>query len=385
MPKKIRVLHLTTHNEECGIARYQEQFIAGMHDAKDIDNVFFDVSPNVSRFMSPQEYATVLNKFEAQLRDFDILHIQHELSFYKHKELESVIGLARRMGKKVIVTIHTALDVEYKRARLKGLNMHGLRAYAAAVKAQKNFERVHIIPLKQADLIVVHNNATRQSLIDLGFKPDCLQQIRMPVPKLSFTNKTDAIKRGLKKKRGDIILCTVGFITRSKGIDQAVRALTELPDNYKLAIIGGLHPKGGDAAYLQEINDYIKEHRLSSRVYITGFIDDDDRHNALIRECDICVYPYDAHYYSYVSSAALSNALANHRAVVAYKTLSLLELNSEIDLITFCEKPDYRELAEAIRTIDVAAKQRLAKNYAERYAYDKEAARFADIYRRLAA
>jgi glycosyltransferase involved in cell wall biosynthesis len=65
-----------------------------------------------------------------------------------------------------------------------------------------------------------------------------------------------------------------------------------LPDNYKLAIIGGLHPASDDLAFYAEITDLIDELDLRDRVYITGFIKDDERLNSLIRDV-MCVYPYD--------------------------------------------------------------------------------------------
>ena len=246
MTRSIKVLHLTTHNEECGIARYQEQFVEGMLSQKDIKNIFFDVSPNVTRFMTTEEYQPVLDKFSKELDKFDILHIQHELSFYKHKELKSIINLAHNKGKKVIVTIHTALDVEYKKAHINRSIINNPKQYLRDLKSQKKFESIHLNPLKKADLVLVHNKNTKQSLINHGFKESRVVQILHPVPKISFKKKTNSIKKALNYKTGDVIFCNVGFISKTKGTDQSIQALSLLPDNYKLAIIGGLHPKGTD-------------------------------------------------------------------------------------------------------------------------------------------
>jgi glycosyltransferase involved in cell wall biosynthesis len=383
MARKIRVLNLTTHNEECGIARYQEQFVAGMKKASDIEHEFFDVSPNVSRFMSKQEYEKVLEKFIPMLERCDVLHIQHELSFYKHRELQSVISAARQRGKRVLVTIHTALDVEYKIAQFHGLSKQGIRQFLAEKKAQKKFEYVHLNPLKRADLIIVHNNTTKDSLHAHGFDQARIKVIKMPVPKLSFALKSQELKKALDVRAGDIVFCTVGFITRSKGTEQAVQALVNLPDKYKLAIIGGLHPRGGDTGLLDEIQSFIASNELESRVYITGFIEDDDRLNALIREVDMCVYPYDSQYYSYVSSAALSNALANHKPVVAYPTKTISEINQEEQVVTFCKETNPKGLADTLQAVDIVEGEKRAALYAKKHAYDKESLQFADIYRSL--
>lgn len=383
MSDNIRVLHLSTHNEECGIARYQEQFVNAMGSNQEFYNDFFEVSPNKSRFMRGRAYDAIADLMREKLKSYDILHIQHELSFYKHEELRRVIDIAHSMGKKVMVTVHTALDVEYRRARLSGVGPRSILHYVRTMRAQKAFEKTHIKPLLQVDLIVVHNEVTRNSLISLGYNSEKIKVIRIPVPQVSFSETSNEIKQALQYKDGDVLISTVGFISKAKGVDQAVKALTFLPGNYKLAIIGGLHPRGSDEDFLDEITDYVNAQSLRERVYITGYIEDDNRLNALIRETDICVYPYDKKYYSYVSSAALNNAFANHRAVVAYPTSSVTELNSDEEYIAVCKSPNYYELAREIHNIDVPAKQALSRKYAEAYAYEKEAHKFVNVYKKL--
>jgi glycosyltransferase involved in cell wall biosynthesis len=384
MVKRIRVLQLSTHDEECGIARYQEQFVASMLTDPDIENVFFDVSPNKSRFMDSKDYKRIIKLFETQFKDFDVLHIQHELSFYKHDELRSMIELAHKMGKKVVVTIHTAFDVEYSQAKFTAIRPGSGIRFLKAKKTQLKFEQVHINPLKNADLIMVHNTATKESLTQKGYDPNRILVIRMPVPKLDFRLNSDVIHNALHYQKGDVIYASIGFISKMKGVDQALKALHFLPSNYKFAVIGGNHPSGANQSYLDELSDYIAQYKLQDRVYITGFIEDDAMLNALIRESDICVYPYDERYYSYVSSAALSNAFANHKAVIAYETRSFMEINAEENVVTFCKSPNYYELAKEIAVINIAQKGQLSKSYAEMYAYDKEAAKLAAVYRRLA-
>ena len=379
-----RVLHVTSHNEECGIARYQEQFIDGMRSDSTIKNSYFNHSPYETRFMSKQQYNKVLDDFRVQVLNNDLIHIQHELAFYKHRELKSMVKISHKFHKKVMITIHTALDVEYKRAHLKGYGFRSVLSYIKQLRIQKGFERMHLNPIKKADLIIVHNKATKQSLINHGFKKPKIKTIRMPIPTLSIKGSSTHIKKSLGYKKKDIIFCTVGFISRTKGVDQAVKALLLLPENYKLAIIGGLHPRGQDAQYLKEIEEFIKENNLESRVYISGYIKDDQKLNMYIRECDICVYPYDAEYYSYVSSAALSNAIANHKPVIAYPTPTFKEINSKSEeVVVFCQSPSVSELANKIRSLNIKKQTDISTEYAEKYNYTKEALKFASIYHKL--
>jgi glycosyltransferase involved in cell wall biosynthesis len=335
--------------------------------------------------MNSKDYAAVLADFTKQLGAFDILHIQHELSFYKHKELRNVIGAARRLHKKVVVTVHTALEVEYIHPKLNGLSPRSVLHYARQMHGRRSFDTIHVQPLRQADLIIVHNQTTKDNLLRYGFSNDKIRVIKIPVPTLSFDTVSSEIAEHLRTGRDDIIFSTIGFVTVTKGADQAVKALNFLPSRYKLAIIGGVHPNGSNEAYLNELSDYIVHHKLQERVYITGYIKEDDRLNALIRETDICVYPFDRKYYSYVSSASLNNSFANHRPTIAYQTQPLIEVNDEYSLIKFSRSPNYYELAREIIAIDLSAQAKISEQFAKEFSYENEAQKMAALYRELFA
>jgi glycosyltransferase involved in cell wall biosynthesis len=136
-------------------------------------------------------------------------------------------------------------------------------------------------------------------------------------------------------------------------------------------------------SFLDEICDYIIANNLTERVYITGYIEDDNILNTIIKEVDICVYPYDKRYYSYVSSASLSNAFANHKATVAYSTDSLVEVNDEFGVVTFCKSSNYYELAREIKNINLKDKSGLSEKYSEKFTYKSEASKLAEIYRSI--
>ncbi len=381
----MKILHFTTHNEDCGIAKYQEQFIAAMHTVGGVEHTVFEYSPNVTKHMSEAEFTPVLKQLVAQMRDQDILHIQHEISFFKKNELYRVVKAVRRMRKKVMMTVHTAPDAMYKEPKLEGYGPRSWLKYLRAMKAAREFTDVHIRPMREVDLVIVHNTVTKKNLMKHGVKEDRIRIIDMPVPNISFERTSTVIKKALDYRSGDVLFCAVGFVSKTKGFDHAVKALNFLPKNYKLAIIGGMHPEGRNDKYLDKLCDIIAEYGLQDRVYITGFLADDEELNAAIRECDICVYPYDREYYSYVSSASLSNALANHKPTVAYPTASFREVNSEMDVLALTKSFNYYELAREIRAIDVPSRHEKSKQYAQLHAYDKEGEKFIDIYQQLIA
>lgn len=381
MDKAIRVLQFSTHDEECGIAKYQEQFIQGMSEEDGFYTEIFPYSPNQTKNMKQPQFAIVLDELKVKLKDFDILHIQHELSFFKHSELKQIIDTAHNDKKKVIVTVHTAPHAQYRPPKLGGLGPKSFVHLARTKVSADRFIRRYVEPLKSSDLIIVHNNQTKLSLSSFGVKPGIIQIIKIPVPKLGNIPASSEISDFFNKKPGDVIYCTVGFLSRMKGITHAIKALQYLPLNYKLAIIGGNHPDTQDPEFYDEICDLISSLNLKDRVYITGYIKNDERLNALIRECDICVYPFDTKYYSYVSSASLNNAFANHKAVVAYSTKTFIEINEDGPVVAFCKSPNYYELARELSNVDISGAVKASKAYAELYAYEKEASDFVEIYR----
>jgi glycosyltransferase involved in cell wall biosynthesis len=384
MSNTVKVLQFSTHNEECGIAKYQEQFIEGMSGTHGFYTEFFPYSPNKTKHMSKSELQGILGELKKKMVNFDILHIQHELSFFKHSELEKIISTVRKTGKKVMVTVHTAPAAQYQAPRLGGLGPKSWAYFLRKSISARRFLKRYVEPLKKANLIIVHNGATRQNLISHGVSGNIIQIIKIPVPLISQNGTTTEIRDNLNYKKGDIIFCSVGFMSRMKGVSHAIKALLYLPENYKLAIIGGVHPDGGDEGLYDELTDLISTLRLKDRVYITGYIKEDGLLNSLIRECDICVYPYDKKYYSYVSSAAINNAIANHKAVIAYQTKTFIEINIEMPIVTFTRSANYYELARELNQIDIPRAEQLSREYAEHYAYDKEAQSFINIYRKLA-
>ncbi len=379
----IKVLHLSTHNEDCGIGKYQEMFLEAMKNEEEIHNEFFELSPNQIKVMNKNDYENAFKLLNEKLKEFDVLHIQHEYSFYWMDELERAINIAKSQGKKSIVTVHTSANVGHTKAKLTGLGPRSFLGFTKALISQKRFYKRFINPMKVADLILVHNEVTKQSLVSRGVPEGIIKKIVIPVPEIDLSPKSTEIKENLKLKEGDIVYATVGFMHRFKGVTEAVRALRYLPENYKLAIVGGLHPGTDDIAIYDKITDLIDKLQLKDRVYITGYVAEDERMNALLRECDACVYPYDREYYSNVSSAALNNAFANHVPVVAYPTESFKEINTHLPVIRLTQTFAYYELARELRNLNVVVAKADSAKFAKDFSYPIISKELLSIYKEL--
>jgi glycosyltransferase involved in cell wall biosynthesis len=82
-----------------------------------------------------------------------------------------------------------------------------------------------------------------------------------------------------------IRLTYVGSLQYGKGIEELIRAMSQLPDKYRLQIIGG-QPKHGFEAASALVSDL----GLQSRVHFTGQVMQDNLPD-LLRDCDLFVIP----------------------------------------------------------------------------------------------
>lgn len=382
--KKVNVLHFSTHHENCGIGKYQEMFLAAMEGSEGVHNEFFETSPNQLRTMNATQKDEVFQKFTLQLKDYDILHIQHEFSFLHSADFPRLVTIAKELGKKVIVTVHTSPTLAYEEPHLTGFSPRNVLHYVRLLKRKRVFHKIFTTAILDADVVIVHNTITNNALIALGVAAEKIKTIVLPVPKLSFKTKNGLISEKLNRQPRDIIMATTGFLHKFKGIDHAIKALSYLPKNYKLAVIGGMHIDHDPKVY-NNLTDLIRKLGLIDRVYITGYVEDDDTLNAMIRDCDICVYPYDRKYYSNISSASLNNGFANHKPVIAYPTTSFIELNNKVDAMILTGAFAYYELAREVERVDLAAASEKSKQFSIKYSYTVVAKELEDIYAQTVA
>ncbi len=380
----VRVLHFSSHDEDCGVGKYQEQYLVGMADLPGVHNKFFDVSPYQTRVMNAAELQKVLDKLTQELQQYDILHIQHEFGLFWFDQFKKIVDTAKAAGKKVVVTVHLSPGFAIKPPVRKGLGPRSLVKFALDKRNYLKMVDWHVVPMRQADLLIVHNDVTLHSLEAFGVDASKIQKIAHPVYDVPAPPVSNEIRTHLNKKDGDVIYCITGFLHRYKGILGAVKALKFLPPNYKLALIGGVKADSDEVVFQDKVTDLIDQLGLHERVYITGFVQDDDRLNALIRECDVCIYPYDRVYYSSLSSGSLNLAFANARPVIAYPTEALKETAQLSDgALVLTSTFAYYELARELQRIDIKKQGKLSEAYAEKMSWAKMSKTLAATYESL--
>ena len=113
--KTIRVLNYSTHEEDCGIGKYQENFVRLIKGCDDIQSDFYSTSPNIVKTLQGSALESELSNFKNTLKDYDILHIQHEFGFYHGdgEGLKYITDIAQSLNKKIVITMHTAPSLVY--------------------------------------------------------------------------------------------------------------------------------------------------------------------------------------------------------------------------------------------------------------------------------
>jgi glycosyltransferase involved in cell wall biosynthesis len=382
---KIRILHFGPNDKQEGIAKYQHQYSDAMAESAKVENTFFGVSSLDFRNLNPTEQQAVLGRLQTMLRDFDILHLQHEFGLFADTEFQRLVAIGKASGKKIVVTVHLSPAFAIKSVRLGGLGPHSMVAYLRELRHKNKMTERHITPFLQADRLIVHNYMTVDALKAVGADPEKIIRIPHPVQQFPEPPNTTLITDKLHRKKGDVIYCVSGYIYKVKGMFAAVKALKYLPDNYKLAIIGGVHPLSNEIELYDKLTDLIDELDLKDRVYITGFVEDDNLLNAYIRECDVTVYPYDRVYYAHLSSGALNLGFANAKPIIAYPTEGFKEVASEADgALILCETFAYYELARELQRIDIPKQIERSKAYAKKMAWPKLAKNLIQVYEDLA-
>lgn len=382
--KKLKVLHYSPHNENDGIAKYQEQYIAGMVGTN-VQNDFFSVSPLSFRHLPHAEQEVVYKRLRSELEEYDIFHIQHEFGLFASDHFARLVEIGKAAGKKVVVSVHLSPSYAIKPVKLKGLGPRSFVKYALESRHHKRLVRWHIEPFKRADLLLVHNDVTAQALEAVGVDKKRIEKFIHPVYEFPEPKKSSFLKDKLKVSDKDILFCTVGMLHRYKGVLEAIRALKFLPNNYKLAVIGGMHPLSNEVAIYNKACNLIDQLGLQERVYITGFVKDDNEMNSLIRECDVCVFPYDGSYYGNLSSGSINLAFANEMPVIAYPTTSFAELAKQSDgAVVLCDTYAYYELARELQRIDIPTQRKASKAYADKMAWSKAAHALVKLYETLA-
>ena len=331
--KKLAII--SSYNESCGNASYTEVLRQGFSEYYEVDVLPLQLDILGSNASNIKKIADEhIEDLAKSLKNYDYVNIQFEAGLYGNNKKD----ICRRMKKLInasnnlIVTMHR-IDLPKLIFSLKTLkilfsskniinNMRLIKneiyfkqLYRDVVKMIKKHSK------KYNSNIIVHTKKDKKN-IERFF--DFYNVYDFP---LTFLNKKQRLRKrkesereefvkkyGLKKD--DKLIGIFGYISEYKGHETIIKALSYLPDNYKLLIFGSQHPmaiqeytkcdpyiarlldmtdKLKEIEEEKELNEKEKDQNVSAsiidRILFLGNLDDDAFLEALYC-CDFAVLPY---------------------------------------------------------------------------------------------
>jgi glycosyltransferase involved in cell wall biosynthesis len=368
----MKVLHLSTVGL-CGNATYTFNLVEQL-DGLGVTN---EVYPIDTKRLKTLDKAGVWAYFQAfcdRAQDFDVVHIQHEFSFFGGSFgmtfSNEIVGrmLNALQDKKVMMSLHASPGVMFKaeyQVSAKPLDTGPRRRQfyrkvrfklrqvfsSSAIKMWRQSVAPHFTPEKGC-VALVHNQFTRVDMVDAGSHPSQIRVVNIGVETLPSQEqashpRAEAVKRYFDLQPGDKVLGTFGFISPNKGHHTVIEALWKLPKSYKLLLVGGPHPSG-DQKYLNHLLSSAYHYEVADRVYVTGHYEYDElKHYSDLM--DLVIVPYLPPYPG--SSASTSISLSEGKAIMASNIPTFREIKAQVDCIELVEPNSPYEMAQKIRQL----------------------------------
>jgi glycosyltransferase involved in cell wall biosynthesis len=416
--RALRVQILSTYEEPCGIAAHTAHLRAALaRRGADVS-----VHPIERARLAKQariELLPYFSSFTERLGRYDAFVIQHEFGFYggsygirqSNQVFARLLLAVQKTGKPVLVIFHSpplALSAmeSLRRDRQQGTVSGGAMVFAALAAAGRraSWKRVvGAINRGRRTAAVVLADDLRRRLIDSGMSPAKLSVIRHGIGAV----RPPAGRPHPGGNDRAIDLTIFGFIAGYKGYEIALRALLELPDEFRLVVAGGQHPANPGDRTLESILSFLrtglypdgvlpplpeKERRtvpgrLAGRVEITGYLPGEQVDQVLERTA-IVLAPYLAG--GPAGSAALAWALTSQRPIVATAIPAFREINEQEPCLLLTAPQAPHALAQTIGMLaaDPALAAKLvdaAWRYAARHGWDDVGGAVLSLLERLAA
>ena len=288
----MKILHVSTWKARCGIAGYAENLVDSL-DQLGVESQPFPLVPHDIHTMIPEDWEATCERICHEARSCDLVHIQHEFSFFSSPGPRSSIhnfGLLLNKLKRArcptVATFHTELPFQRKlptsKRKLTDTILNQLWRWNVASHFRRRASLCHGI---------VHGMKGRQVLFNSGASPHNISLLPMghPIRHLSADieqKRTAKIKLGIDPD--SVVLSIFGFVGAYKGHEVAVKALKLLPKKYVLAVIGGRHPDATREPTLNNILRAWHDHD-PKRLLVTGYAG--ARQSSFIRPPRISAWP----------------------------------------------------------------------------------------------
>lgn len=258
MKKRIGII--SNYGQKCGISQYTENLLKGFNrhgndivaEVIEINSALVKVKRKTHKKRKHQHWLDIANKSKR----YDAVNIQFENGIFGNNNsevLKNLETLIKKGNKNITITMHTVdygVEVHGSGIRdslkfLLKLEFKNARACLTDKYRAKFLDSfINLISKSPNVKLIVHTERERKKLKML-FDFDAVYS-----HPLSFTDNNDREDRPERNSilnkyginKNDVCISIYGFISEYKGHQIAINALEQLPDNYKLLIVGAQHP-----------------------------------------------------------------------------------------------------------------------------------------------
>lgn len=374
---------LTPWNQQCGNAEFAKRLTVGLSRFADILPIELENLIDHDTIDTRRKQLRYIDDLvdRANAAPADLVHVQHEFSFFGKRTRNANVGFRRLMRgirKPVVLSLHTwARGMSQKPhrsllGRLAEIPMHRLRNRAMAES------------LRRADTIILHSRETRAQC--LAVYPKLRKRIQvLPIPVEPV--HASGIAPPYRKRPGEKWIMLPGFVSRYKGHRHLLAALEHLPPDCRAVFAGGVHPKDRTGhEYWTRLLGLIDEMGCQERVLFTGFLGDQAEQAAVLGQADVFALPYDEVGQS--GSAVLADALSYRKPVVTSLARSMFVYRHDSDTVFSSLAVDVTEpekfAAAIMESMDATAcpRRRLhQQTVCDRFSLAQTAAGYEQVYR----
>ncbi len=366
----MKVLHLSTWKQRCGIADFAESIVT--HLARQgVESDVFPLNTAELRYATPAELRSDYDRALRMAGDFDLVHIQHEFGIFAGSGglFESIANFAyvlsglRSLNRPTVVSFHgepafAGLVPSLESARQGGVA--ALHSLVQKIRTRRVIHKLDRLWRRQVASffdgqpgsfrVLVHTPRTRLAVIRSGLAAQCVSVMPMGHslrdPAFHSASQT-AAKAQLGLAPDSILLTIFGFVTAYKGHLLAVQALKKLHPQYHLAIVGGPNLANSTDTTLNSILE-TWEREDPRRLMITGFAPREtiDLYHAAT---DICLAPFLPG--NIAGSASATWAFTSGKPTIASNIPAFSEIQQAADCLLLCTPNAVHELAWHIQQL----------------------------------
>jgi glycosyltransferase involved in cell wall biosynthesis len=366
---------VTTAGQRCGIASYSAALIAALQTLPGTDVELMAIAVGEQEPSHYEQQAAQLNASDA-----DLVHIQHEFSFwgFPTPERSRFAEFRRAIRRPVVLTAHTTLPlsaifpVEGERHPWRWLKKKRLlsnRAYRDAVEVT-TFDN---------DATIVHTDAAHHEFVRRGLSPEKMFVVPMGVPPALNTSTDGRAFRERYGLHGRRLLTLFGYVTPNKGYETVVQVLPTLPPDVTFVIAGGAR-RPIEEPYVEHLKRHVRNQGVHQRVVFTGYLEEDDLADAM-HATDVALVPHTQATNSYSVMLAVSYARPTLASDLACFR-EMAERGDCVELFRRADADDFRRKVMAL--LDDPERRRTlsdnARRYADHFAWTEVAATTRGIY-----